>query len=198
MQRSIRDGKKAWDMGPEVNARRGSFRAGGRRRYAVGVAAFALGAIALAGCSSSGGSTASPGTASTPTSAASGGGASAGPQTLTVKQAPGGKSYLADSTGQTLYLFVPDPPGKSICTGQCAAFWPPLTGTVTAGSGVPGTLTTFQRDDGGSQAVINGHPLYRFTLDKAPGQTAGEGLNENGGLWYMVDPAGNQITSLSG
>jgi predicted lipoprotein with Yx(FWY)xxD motif len=186
-------------MGPEVNERRAFLRAGGRRRYAVGVAAFALGAIALAGCSSSGGSTASPGTISTPTSAAAtGGGASAGPQTLTVKQAPGGKSYLADSTGRTLYLFVPDPPGKSICTGQCAAFWPPLTGTVTAGSGVTGTLTTFQRDDGGSQAVINGHPLYTFLMDKAPGQATGEGLNENGGLWYVVDPAGNQITSLSG
>ncbi len=185
-------------MGPEVNAHRGSFRGGGRRRYAVGVAAFALGAIALAGCSS-GGSAASPGTISTPTSAAaSGGGASAGAQTLTVKQAPGGQSYLADSTGRTLYLFVPDPPGKSICTGQCASFWPPLTGTVTAGGGVTGTLTTFQRSDGGSQAVINGHPLYSFAMDKAPGQTTGEGLNENGGLWYMVDPAGNQITSLSG
>ena len=185
-------------MEPEVNARRASFRNGGRRRYAIGVAAFALGAIALAGCSSSGGSTASAGAASTPSAAAGGGGASAGPQTLTVKQAPGGKSYLADSTGRTLYLFVPDPPGKSICTGQCAAFWPPLTGSVTAGSGVTGTLTTFQRSDGGSQAVINGHPLYTFVQDKAPGQTTGEGLNENGGLWYVVDPAGNQITSLSG
>jgi predicted lipoprotein with Yx(FWY)xxD motif len=185
-------------MEPEVNARRASFRNGRRRRYAIGVAAFALGAIALAGCSSSGGSTASAGAASTPSAAAGGGGASAGPQTLTVKQAPGGKSYLADSTGRTLYLFVPDPPGKSICTGQCAAFWPPLTGSVTAGSGVTGTLTTFQRSDGGSQAVINGHPLYTFVQDKAPGQTTGEGLNENGGLWYVVDPAGNQITSLSG
>jgi len=188
-------------MGPEVNAHRGRPRIAVRRRYAIGVAAFALGAIALAGCSSSGGSTASPGTGGTPTSAAaSGGGAGAGAQTqtLTVKQAPSGKSYLADSTGRTLYLFVPDPPGKSICTGQCAAFWPPLTGTVTAGSGVTGQLTTFQRSDGGSQAVINGHPLYHFALDKAPGQTAGEGLNENGGLWYVLDPAGNQITSLSG
>ena len=186
-------------MGSEVNARRALLRAGGRRRYAVGVAAFALGAIALAGCSSSGGSTASPGTAGTPTSAVpSGGGASAATQTLTVKQAPSGKSYVADSTGRTLYLFVPDPPGKSVCTGQCAAFWPPLTGTVTAGSGVTGKLTTFQRSDGGSQAVLNGHPLYYFAMDKAPGQTTGEGFNANGGLWYVLDPAGNQVTSLSG
>jgi predicted lipoprotein with Yx(FWY)xxD motif len=186
-------------MGPEVSARRGPYRVAKRRRYAVGVAAFALGAIALAGCGSSGGGTASSGTTSTPTlAAASGGGASAGPQTLTVKQAPGGKSYLADSSGRTLYLFVPDPAGKSICAGQCAAFWPPLTGTVTAGAGVTGKLTTFQRSDGSSQAVINGHPLYSFSVDKAPGQTAGEGLNENGGLWYVLDPAGNQITSLSG
>ncbi|HEY9483416.1 MAG TPA: hypothetical protein VIR00_10675 [Micromonosporaceae bacterium] len=186
-------------MGPEVKASRRLFRVGGRSWYAVGAAAFALGAIALAGCSSSGASTASPDTISTPTSAAAnGGGASAGPQTLTVKKAPGGQSYLADSTGRTLYLFVADPAGKSICTGQCASFWPPLTATVTAGAGVTGNLTTFQRSDGGSQAVINGHPLYYFSVDKAPGQTAGEGLNENGGLWYVVDPAGNQVTSLSG
>lgn len=184
-------------MAPEVNARRGLPRVALRRRYAVGVAAFALGAIALAGCSSSGGGTASSGTAPT-SAAASGGGASAGTQTLTVKQAPSGKSYLADSTGRTLYLFVPDPPGKSICTGQCATFWPPLTNSVTAGAGVTGTLTTFQRSDGSSQAVINGHPLYSFVMDKAPGQTTGEGLNENGGLWYVLDPAGNQVTSLSG
>jgi predicted lipoprotein with Yx(FWY)xxD motif len=185
-------------MGPDINSHRGRPRIAGHRRYAIGVAVFALGAIALAGCSS-GGSTASPGAASTPTSAAaSGGRASAGTQTLTVKQAPGGKSYLADSTGRTLYLFAADAPGKSVCAGQCAAFWPPLTGTVTAGAGVTGNLTTFQRSDGSSQAVINGHPLYTFTLDKAPGQTAGEGLNENGGLWYVVSPAGDQITSLSG
>lgn len=186
-------------MGSEVIARRGRFGAAGRSRYAVGMAAFALGAIALAGCSSSGGSTASPGAASTPKSAATnGGGASAGPQTLTVKSAPGGKSYLVDSTGRTLYLFAADQPGKSVCTGECAGFWPPLTGTVTAGAGVTGTLTTFQRSDGSSQAVINGHPLYYFSLDKTPGQTAGEGLNENGGLWYVLDQAGNQVTSLSG
>jgi predicted lipoprotein with Yx(FWY)xxD motif len=191
-------------MGPEVNARRGLPRVAFRRRYAVGVAAFALGAIALAGCSSSGGGTASPGTATPPPSAAASGGAAGGAsasataQTLTVKQSSGGASYLTDSAGRTLYLFVPDPAGKSICTGQCAAFWPPLTGTVTAGAGVTGTLTTFQRSDGGSQAVINGHPLYTFANDKAPGQTTGEGLNENGGLWYVVDPTGNQVTSLSG
>jgi predicted lipoprotein with Yx(FWY)xxD motif len=183
-------------MGPEVNARRGRPRIALRRRYAVGVAAFALGAIALAGCSSSGGGAASSGTA--PTSAAGGGGASASAQTLTVKQSSGGASYLTDSSGRALYLFVPDPAGKSVCNGSCAVAWPPLTGTVTAGSGVTGALTTFQRSDGTSQAVINGHPLYRYIGDSAPGQTNGEGSNANGGLWYLLSPAGDQITSLSG
>lgn len=184
-------------MGPEVNARRGLPRVARRRRYAVGVAAFALGAIALAGCSSSGGGTSSSGTA--PTSAASGGGgASAGSQTLTVKKSSGGTSYLTDSTGRALYLYMPDPAGKSVCNGSCAVAWPPLTGTVTAGSGVTGPLTTFQRADGSSQAVINGHPLYHYIGDSAPGTTNGEGANANGGLWYLLSPAGDQITSLSG
>ena len=187
-------------MGPQVNTRRRLPRVAIQRRYAVGVAAFALGAIALAGCSSSSGaSTASPGTIAAPTSAAAtGGGASASAQTLMVKQAPGGNSYVTDSTGQSLYLFVPDPSGKSVCNGQCATFWPPLTGTITAGPGVTGALTTFKRTDGSSQAVFNGHPLYHFVMDKAPGQTTGEGLNENGGLWYLLTPAGAQLTSLTG
>ena len=93
-------------MGPEVNARRGRPRVALRRRYAVGVAAFALGAIALAGCSSSGGGTASSGSA--PTSAAGGGGASS--QTLTVKQSSGGTSYLTSQLASVAQVILKQRP----------------------------------------------------------------------------------------
>ncbi len=86
-------------------------------------------------------------------------------------------TVLTDSTGLTLYTFASDAAGAttSACTGSCATAWPPLTatGTPTAGSGVPGTLATI----GGGQVTWNGHPLYRWMGDKAPGDTTGDGVN---------------------
>jgi predicted lipoprotein with Yx(FWY)xxD motif len=37
---------------------------------------------------------------------------------------------IVKSNGRTLYLFKKDRNGKSACSGQCAAFWPPL---ITSG-----------------------------------------------------------------
>ena len=37
---------------------------------------------------------------------------------------------IVNSNGRTLYLFGKDRNGKSACSGQCAAFWPPL---ITSG-----------------------------------------------------------------
>jgi hypothetical protein len=35
--------------------------------------------------------------------------------------------------------------------------------------------------------------LYRFALDKQPGQTKGEGSKAFGAEWYVVSPAGKKI-----
>lgn len=172
------------------------------RRYAVGLAAVALGAAAVAGCGSSNNSSSNTGSTAAPTTGGAstgapttGGGNTAGTTTLTVKQS-GSTSYLTDSSGKTLYLFQADSNGKSNCNGACAAAWPPLTGSVSRGSGTSGTISTFTRDTGAKQAVFNGHPLYYFSADTAPGQTNGEGINNFGGLWYVVSPSGNAVTSL--
>jgi predicted lipoprotein with Yx(FWY)xxD motif len=168
---------------------RGFQRVTARRGYAVGVAVIALGAVALAGCASSGGSNSTtPGSGST----------AAGGQTLAVKQASHGASYVTDAKGNSLYTLSSDPSGQSTCSGQCATFWPPAPGTLKAGSGVTGAVTTLTRADGTSQVVLNGHPLYTYKLDTAAGQTNGEGVNAFGGTWYLVDPSGNAIKSLSG
>jgi predicted lipoprotein with Yx(FWY)xxD motif len=105
--------------------------------------------------------------------------------------------YLTDADGLTLYLFQPDPPGHSTCTDACAQFWPPLLGAPTAGSGLSQRdLSTTTRDDGSKQVVYRGHPLYYYAGDKKPGQITGQGVNANGGLWYMVDKGGNAITAM--
>jgi predicted lipoprotein with Yx(FWY)xxD motif len=98
----------------------------------------------------------------------------------------GGVNLLTDAQGLTLYSFAPDTSTKSACYGSCAAYWPPVTGTPSAGSGVTGTLGTITRTDGTKQATYDGHPLYTYIADKAPGTASGNNINLNGGLWRDV------------
>jgi predicted lipoprotein with Yx(FWY)xxD motif len=55
---------------------------------------------------------------------------------------------------------------------------------------VSGTLGTTTRSDGSHQLSVAGHPVYTFSGDSAPGQTNGQGINLNGGLWTVVSPSG--------
>ena len=97
---------------------------------------------------------------------------------------------LFRSKGFTLYSFAPDTPTTSKCYGGCAAYWPPVTGTTAAGAGLPGKVATITRTNGAHQLTYNGHPLYTYIGDSAPGQARGNNLNLNGGLWHEV-PAGH-------
>ena len=120
--------------------------------------------------------------------------------TVTVRSGPNGQ-YLADGQGNSLYLFLADTGNTSQCNGQCAAAWPPLTtsGTPQAGTGVDGSkLNTSNRSDGSKQVTYNNHPLYRFADDTAVGQTNGQGVNAFGALWWLVNPAGDAITTKAG
>ena len=102
----------------------------------------------------------------------------------------GGTEVLTNSAGLTLYWFAPDTSTTSKCTGSCATFWPPVKGPVTAGSGVTGTLGVITRSDGTMQATYDGHPLYTYVGDSAPGQNKGNGLNLSGGVWHEVTVSG--------
>src|SRR5206468_9452386 len=105
---------------------------------------------------------------------------------------------LVDGRGRTLYLFEKDPRGKSSCYGACAAYWPPLiaSGKPRAASGAKASLLgTTKRKDGRRQVTYKGHPLYRFAGDTKKGQTNGEGLNDFGGGWDAVSPAGAKVES---
>jgi predicted lipoprotein with Yx(FWY)xxD motif len=103
---------------------------------------------------------------------------------------------IVSSNGRTLYLFEKDRNGKSACSGQCAAFWPPLitNGRPRAIKGAQASLIgTTRRADGRMQVTYNHHPLYMFAKDKKAGQTNGEGLNVFGAKWYVISPAGSKI-----
>jgi predicted lipoprotein with Yx(FWY)xxD motif len=134
-------------------------------------------AFVIAACGSSSGSTSSGGTASSAPAAGS----------SALKTAKiGGATVVTNAKGFTLYWFVPDTATTSKCNGSCATFWPPVKGPATAGAGVTGKLATIKRTDGSVQATYNGHPLYTYVGDHAPGQATGNGLNVNGGVWHEV------------
>ena len=104
---------------------------------------------------------------------------------------------LVDSKGLTLYDFPPDKGTTSVCYGACAALWPPLIshGKPTAGPGARASLLgTTKRKDGKLQVTYGGHPLYYyFVTDRKRGQTTGQGINQFGGPWWVISPAGKEI-----
>jgi predicted lipoprotein with Yx(FWY)xxD motif len=101
-----------------------------------------------------------------------------------------GASVLTNARGYTLYWFAPDTSTKSTCYGVCAAYWPPVTGKPIAGPGVAGRLGTIGRTGGGTQVTYDGHPLYTYVGDSAPGQNTGNDINLNGGFWYEIAASG--------
>jgi predicted lipoprotein with Yx(FWY)xxD motif len=98
----------------------------------------------------------------------------------------GSVDVLTNADGLTLYWFAPDTSTSSKCFGSCAAYWPPVSGSPTAGPGVTGKLGTIKRPGGGLQATYNGHPLYTYIGDSGPGQANGNDLDLNGGFWYDI------------
>jgi predicted lipoprotein with Yx(FWY)xxD motif len=147
----------------------------------AGMAAIAIGVAACGSSSSTGGGASSP-PASTSGQAAS----SSALKTATI----GGVTVVTNAQGFTLYSFAPDTATASKCNGGCAQIWPPVSGSGSAGQGVTGKLGTITRSDGSAQVTYDGHPLYSYTGDTAPGQANGNGLNVDGGVWHEVTASG--------
>jgi predicted lipoprotein with Yx(FWY)xxD motif len=147
-----------------------------RRLWAAGV----LGALLLLTACGSSSSSGQP--------AGSGGGSAAANQVTTASTTIG--TVLVNSQGRTLYWFAIDTPTSSKCGAGCASVWPPVPGPVTAASGtsLPHGFGTITRSDGTVQATYDGHPLYTYAGDTGAGQTKGNGLNANGGVWHAMTP----------
>jgi predicted lipoprotein with Yx(FWY)xxD motif len=144
-------------------------RAAGMTAAGLAVAALVLFGLVVAGASS-------------PAPAATATGTGTVLKTTTI----GGTTVLTNAKGFTLYSFAPDTPTASKCYGSCAVYWPPVTGTAAASPGVPGRIGTIKRTDGSEQLTYNGHPLYTYIADTAPGQARGNNINLNGGVWHDV------------
>jgi predicted lipoprotein with Yx(FWY)xxD motif len=178
-------------------------------------AAAAVAAVALlAACgssgssgSASGGSTpaahsssAAAGSGSGSSGSGSGGGATttASATGLKVSKTSSG-SVLTDAKGDTVYWFAIDTSKMSKCNGSCAKFWPPLIGkpTTASGTSLSGKWGTIKRADGQVQATYDGHPLYLFKGDTAPGQVHGNKVNADGGLWWAMTPTDAKLTAAT-
>lgn len=97
---------------------------------------------------------------------------------------------LVDAAGMTLYIFANDPPDTATCTGGCAGTWPPLLTDddhAHVGDGLDDGMFTVVA----GQLSFNGHPLYYYSGDSAPGDANGQGV---GGVWFVVGADGNAIT----
>jgi predicted lipoprotein with Yx(FWY)xxD motif len=118
--------------------------------------------------------------------------------TVITKKIKGLGTVLVNSRGFTLYMFVPDHQRKVTCKGSCAVIWPPLKikagqKPTAGGAARKGLLGTDPNPSGGRVVTYNRWPLYTYILDKKPGQAKGQATNLNGGLWYVLSPAGKVI-----
>lgn len=105
---------------------------------------------------------------------------------------------VVDGKGHTLYLFEKDKGRRSTCYAACAAYWPPALshGKPEARAGLRRSLIgTTRRRNGTTQVTYAGHPLYRYAGDSRPGQTNGAGLQDFGGGWDPISPAGKKVES---
>lgn len=110
--------------------------------------------------------------------------------TLTTLDTDLGTILVLAESQRAVYIYQPDPPGRSTCTGNCRNLWPVVStdGFPQAGQGVDAALLGYLTDrDGGFVVTYNDHPLYLYGGDLEPGTILGQGV---GGVWFVMRPSG--------
>ena len=110
---------------------------------------------------------------------------------------------VVNAAGLTLYAASSERNGKLTCTGNCVYFWFPVIwkgkGKPTLGPGLSAAkIGTIKRANGALQVTYNKLPLYRYYLDRKPGQTKGQGVKDPAGTWYAISTSGKVVTKKSG
>jgi predicted lipoprotein with Yx(FWY)xxD motif len=95
---------------------------------------------------------------------------------------------LTNTKGSILYYSTADQGTATACTDTCTADWSPLLfkrhGAPFSSIKLPGELTV-SKTANGQQVLYNGHLLYTYKNDTAPGQVKGNGV---GGKWFPATP----------
>ena len=122
--------------------------------------------------------------------------AQAAPRTLIVRSTQYGR-VLFDGRSRVLYAFTRDRRGgPSRCYDACARAWPVYfarSTVIRAGAGVKKALIgKTRRRDGRLQLTYNGWPLY-FYVNEGPGEVRCQNVDQYGGLWLVVRPAGTLV-----
>ncbi len=104
--------------------------------------------------------------------------------------------FYANEADQPLYVYDRDAQGKSTCTGECAAIWPPALAPVDAKPMGDWSLLT-RADRTRAQWAFRGRPLYTYAKD-APGNGEGSSVGGPGrgdgaalghdadGVWHVI------------
>ena len=121
-----------------------------------------------------------------------------GKVTVSAGTAGGLGPVLVTNKGYALYMFPPDAASRVSCTGGCTDAWPPLEvpagDTVAAGAGVHAELLgTMTSPDGKRVVTYHGCPLYTYLGDATSGHAAGQGVDDDGGYWYVMRPSGQIV-----
>ena len=106
---------------------------------------------------------------------------------------------LATGGGNTLYDFAPDTPTHSACLDDgCVFQWPPLlqSGPVRVGPGVDPALGRHaaapRRVD---PALLRRPPALHLRPRRHARHGHRQGIDQNGGLWYVLSGRGKQVTT---
>ena len=119
----------------------------------------------------------------------------------TAEAAPYG-TYMVTAEGRPLYAFSADTPrapgaeADSRCIDACARQWPPLgadTGAVASPEIDHALIAKTQRQDGASQLLFGGYPVYLFADDRPGEPPTGHGRKAYGGVWLLIGPEGKPI-----
>jgi predicted lipoprotein with Yx(FWY)xxD motif len=107
-------------------------------------------------------------------------------------------TVLVNASGYALYMFVPDKQRSVTCNVTCIASWPPVTITPgnrpEAGSGIKKSLLgTVPLSSNYRVVTYNRWPLYTYQDDVSPGMVTGQGIDNDGGFWYLMSPDGTPL-----
>jgi predicted lipoprotein with Yx(FWY)xxD motif len=109
-------------------------------------------------------------------------------------------TVLVNASGYALYMFLPDHQRSVTCNVTCLASWPPVTispdNHPEGGSGVKQSLlgtVPLPLSSGHEVVTYNRWPLYTYQDDVSPGMVTGQGIDNNGGYWYLMSPDGTPL-----